>query len=84
MDSTAYTSSPASSPPDTARRQHTQDHDGHDHEVQFEDLAAVDDEKAEACLRGEKFPMMTPTRQRPMLTFMLLMMSGRNLAAGPL
>ena len=38
------------------RRQHTQDHDGHDHEVQFENLAAVDDEKAEACLRGEKFP----------------------------
>ncbi len=38
------------------RRQHTQDHDRHDHEVQFENLAAVDDEKAEACLRGEKFP----------------------------
>ena len=36
--------------------QNTEDHDGHDHEIQLEDLAAVDDEKAEACLRGEKFP----------------------------
>ena len=35
------------------RRQDTEDHDGHDHEIQLEDLAAVDDEEAKACLGGE-------------------------------
>lgn len=34
--------------------QNTEDHDGHDHEIQLEDLAAVDDEEAKACLGGEK------------------------------
>ena len=34
--------------------QNTEDHDGHDHEIQLKDLAAVDDEEAKACLGGEK------------------------------
>ena len=36
------------------RDRNTEDHDGHDHEIQLEDLAAVDDEEAKACLGGEK------------------------------
>ena len=55
--------------------QYTQNNNAEHDVIQTENLTAVDNEIARPALAARNSPIMTPTRQRPILTFRLLTMS---------